>query len=402
MKYIIYSLLCACTLFVFQSCTEKTVTISIENTSSIDRKKEMVEVDFDLIRKRLSLKDNNVILTNTDNIQVPYQLLSDGKTMIFPVNVAANSTATYQIKAGTPSDFRPLTFGRFVPERLDDFAWENDRMAYRMYGPALAPQNPSNGVDMWLKRTEDLIIDKWYKEDLARVASYHVDHGQGLDCYRVAHTLGAGGIAPFVDDVLWINGPYSRYEIHENGPLRTEFTLYYDALNVGFPDGRCVSTPHRTLKATLTISLDAGNQLNKASIIYEGDDVNGMSVAPGLFLHRFDNINERNVPVAERNILKANNMMAIAIDAVSDANVHSGRAYKGIIVPASVEIKAHEDDCFVGEHLLAVGTFNAGQPFVYYFGGGWNKWGFETDDDWFAYMRNAQIRIEQPLRSVIR
>jgi hypothetical protein len=399
MKHIIYLLLF--TVFIFQSCTEKTVTISIENTSSIDRKKEMVEVDFDLIRKRLSLKDNNVILTNADNIQVPYQLLSDGKTMIFPVNVTAGSTAIYQIKAGTPPDFRPLAFGRFVPERMDDFAWENDKMAYRMYGPALAPQNPSNGVDMWLKRTSEPVIDKWYKEDLAGIASYHVDHGQGLDCYRVAHTLGAGGIAPFVDDVLWINGTYSRYEIHENGPLRTEFTLYYDALNVGFPDERCVSTPHRTLKAALTISLDAGSQLNKASIIYEGEGVDGMSVAPGLYLHRFDNINERNIPVAERNILKANNMMAMAADAVSDANVHSGRAYMGIIVPTEVEVKEYEGVCIAGDHLIAVGAYRVGQPFVYYFGGGWNKWGFDTDDDWFAYMKNAEVRIEKPLRVVV-
>ena len=39
-------------------------------------------------------------------------------------------------------------FGRFVPERKDDFAWENEYAAFRMYGPALAPENPSNGVDM--------------------------------------------------------------------------------------------------------------------------------------------------------------------------------------------------------------------------------------------------------------
>lgn len=28
-------------------------------------------------------------------------------------------------------------FCRQVPERMDDFAWENDRGAFRMYGPAL-------------------------------------------------------------------------------------------------------------------------------------------------------------------------------------------------------------------------------------------------------------------------
>ena len=28
-------------------------------------------------------------------------------------------------------------YGRYVPERKDDFAWENEYAAFRMYGPAL-------------------------------------------------------------------------------------------------------------------------------------------------------------------------------------------------------------------------------------------------------------------------
>ena len=28
-----------------------------------------------------------------------------------------------------------MAFGRFVPEREDDFAWENDKVAFRVYGP---------------------------------------------------------------------------------------------------------------------------------------------------------------------------------------------------------------------------------------------------------------------------
>ena len=29
------------------------------------------------------------------------------------------------------------TYARFVPEREDDFAWENDLVAFRAYGPAM-------------------------------------------------------------------------------------------------------------------------------------------------------------------------------------------------------------------------------------------------------------------------
>ena len=49
----------------------------------------------------------------------------------------------------------------------------------------LANENPSNGIDLWLKKTEDLIIDSFYKADLQEGKSYHDDHGQGVDCYRL-------------------------------------------------------------------------------------------------------------------------------------------------------------------------------------------------------------------------
>ena len=53
---------------------------------------------------------------------------------------------------------QPKVFGRFVPERKDDFAWENEYAAFRMYGPALKPENPSNGVDLWLKTSPELVV----------------------------------------------------------------------------------------------------------------------------------------------------------------------------------------------------------------------------------------------------
>ena len=71
-------------------------------------------------------------------------------------------------------------------------------MAFRIYGQALVPiDGPSNGIDLWYKRTSDLIIDKWYANDLAGIASYHNDNGEGLDDYKVGRTLGAGAMAPY-------------------------------------------------------------------------------------------------------------------------------------------------------------------------------------------------------------
>ena len=49
-----------------------------------------------------------------------------------------------------------------------------------------------------------LIIDKWYKNDLAGKASYHADHGEGQDDYKVGQSLGADAMAPYVNDKLWL------------------------------------------------------------------------------------------------------------------------------------------------------------------------------------------------------
>ena len=111
---------------------------------------------------------------------------------------------------GTPKPIVPKTFARFVPERKDDFAWENDMAAYRVYGPALADENPSNGIDLWLKKTEELVVDSFYKADLQYGKSYHDDHGQGVDCYKVDHTLGAGGVAPYVNGELLIRQSFRQ------------------------------------------------------------------------------------------------------------------------------------------------------------------------------------------------
>ncbi|MCJ8295019.1 MAG: DUF4861 domain-containing protein, partial [Colwellia sp.] len=42
-------------------------------------------------------------------------------------------------------------YAKFVPEREDDFAWENDLVAFRMYGPASKSIGTVIGVDCWIK-----------------------------------------------------------------------------------------------------------------------------------------------------------------------------------------------------------------------------------------------------------
>ncbi|QBG48089.1 DUF4861 domain-containing protein [Verrucomicrobia bacterium S94] len=59
------------------------------------------------------------------------------------------------------STFAPATFCRYVPERADDFVWENDKAAFRMYGPTFLKGKEDSGIDCWLKRVDYVRI--WQK-----------------------------------------------------------------------------------------------------------------------------------------------------------------------------------------------------------------------------------------------
>src|SRR5205085_8225450 len=99
------------------------------------------------------------------------------------------------------------TYSRFVPERIDDYAWENDRVAFRTYGPVtqriVEEGKPggtlSSGLDCWLKRVPYPVIDKWYKKSIEG-GSYHKDEGEGYDPYHVGLSRGCGGIGVWKND----------------------------------------------------------------------------------------------------------------------------------------------------------------------------------------------------------
>lgn len=372
----------AATALFLVACSEKTMNIEISNSSSSDRIDEIVSVYWADATIKLQLADkDSIIVLDEAGAQLPYQIITNGQSspqeIIFPATVTAGNTNIYTIKKGSPLSFEKKTFGRSIPERKDDFAWENDRIAFRMYGPALAPENPSNGVDIWLKRTNDLIVDKFYNDELQNGLSYHIDHGQGLDCYKVGHTLGAGGISPFVNDSLWIGGYYSTAKVLDSGILRTTFTLTYDSLTV---DGK-------NLTQIITISLDANSQLNKAVVSYDGD-FESMTVAPGIWLHP---------EIGNIKINKEAGYIAYGENAVSDAGLESGRNYIGVLIPNGMKNASQHNI-----HLLGFADYKKGEQFTYYFGAGWSKWGFQSDDDWFKYMDSFSAKLKEPLKVTIK
>lgn len=363
-------------LFVFSliliSCGSVERTISIYNPAPFDRENEMVELQA----ADLNLKHTNLVIKDALGNEVAYQWIYNGdknpQSLIFQTTLKGNETAVYKLTKGKPTSVATKTWAGFIPERKDDFAWENDLAAYRMYGPALAKENPSNGVDLWLKSTSDTVVTKRYRDELQNGLSYHIDWGYGLDCYKVGHTLGAGGIAPFINDSLWVGNHYDSFEVLENGPLRSTFTLTYDEVKAG----------EQTFKQTLTISAEAGSILNKAVVKLEGSNTE-MKLAGGIFIHD-------NKGVAYENTEKG--IIAYAENAVSDAGVPAGRNFVGVLIPQT-EVAVTRDP----EHLLLTADYKTNEIFTYYFGGSWSKWQFASDTEWFNAMNSFADRKSNPL-----
>ncbi|MBQ1636581.1 MAG: DUF4861 family protein, partial [Bacteroidales bacterium] len=90
---------------------------------------------------------------------------------------------------------------RFVPERSDDFVFENNLIAGRFYGEALEGNPTSPGIDIWVKLPGRLVANEWYKGAMEDPDYYHHDHG-GKDCYKVAVSLGGGASSPLIDGTL--------------------------------------------------------------------------------------------------------------------------------------------------------------------------------------------------------
>jgi hypothetical protein len=141
-----------------------------------------------------------------------------------PANAKALLAAAEKLVA---EDLTPRAYARLVPERKDDLAWENDKVAFRVYGPALRSGPEDSGIDVWCKRVARPVIDKWYFQDRTAGISYHKDHGEGLDAYHVGDTRGCGGLGLWIDDKLVIADTYLSAEIIWTGPEVAEFHTVY-------------------------------------------------------------------------------------------------------------------------------------------------------------------------------
>ena len=403
------------TALLLASCTEQgPLQVTVTNPIHVNRNGELVEVCMEKVSKQLDLNDTTqFIVLNEAGEQVPYQLTYDGK-LIFPANVQASGTAKYTIQVGIPQEalFESAVYGRKYPERVDDVAWENDLTAYRTYGPALQSNGErAFGYDVWLKRVPELVVEERYEMELnpvvkARIdslrrikhneeanelyqsVSYHVDHGNGLDCYKVGPTLGGGAAALLVDDAIVYPYCYvGEPEILENGPLRFTVKLNYGATAIK-------NDPAVT--ETRIISLDKGSQMNKTTVAYNGLTT-ATPIAAGIVIHPEN---------PEAYVLNADNGYVTYTD-LSD-NIHNGNGeiYLGVVFPEEMnEAKAvlfSEEESKTQRggasgHVLAVSEYQPGTEFTYYWGSGWNKYNFTDATMWNNYVAEFAMKVRNPL-----
>lgn len=384
------------------ACThEKGVEVTINNPSALDRSKEITEISIDAIAK---LNGESFIISDNSGKQIPYQITHDQK-IIFPVDVNANSSVTYQIKPGTPKKVATVACGNFYPERVDDIAWENDRIAFRTYGPALqATGEQAFGYDIWAKRVSEPVVDMRYKTELnpesrAKIAelqktdkqaarelansiSYHIDHGNGLDYYKVGPTLGAGTSALLANDSIVYPYCYKEYEILDNGPLRFTVKLVYNPLKV---------KENNNIIETRLLSLDAGSQMNKITLSFANLN-DATPLVTGIVLHD---------PSMDYQADGTKGYIAYA-DPEDSVN---GQIYVGAVFPKKLNdakpvmfSEAEKKQRGADGHVLAYATYIPGSNYTYYTGAGWSKWGFQNSGEWFKYVEDFSQKVRQPLQ----
>lgn len=250
---------------------------------------------------------------------------------------------------------------RYVPERADDFVWENDLIAYRAYGKALEGNPTSPGFDVWVKKAGPLVADEWYKGAMEDPNYYHHDHG-GKDCYKVAVSLGGGASSPVVNGQLAYPATnYRDFRILEETPDKVVFELVYPAWQAG----------EDSVTLTKRITVTPGVQFCKAEDIYSGD-FDSLTVAAGIIRH--DVLDS-----------SAGDDFVLIWENASDQSIEPEEGQLGLAVYMPGADKSELES--ISGHALLFKTVKPGEPVTYWFGSCWSRGGkIATPVEWNQYV----------------
>ncbi len=366
----------------------------VSNPSSVDREGAVVEV--------CCLENPaDFIVLNDEGYEVPSQVTYDGKLLVL-TSVKAGGEQKFKL-VNEPSRVlypKVITTGRIYPERIDDIAWENDKIGYRVYSKKAGADGWRLwGYDIFTKIGAHPILDDIYAAEvdlhdralavslkatdpkgaqtMYDAISYHINHGQGMDYYPVGQTLGCGTTALVTDGTVHYPEYFRDYKILDNGPLRFTLKLIFDPIDVA---------GDKVVEERL-ITLDAGQHFNKIKVDYNGISAE-RDIIIGLVTH---------------DDAKVSQVRDISIAYAEPAHKFGWQTYVAAVFPETMKARIALFSAEEGKarsatgHVQAEGKIAPGQSLEYYMGAGWNRWCMESAEEWFDIVRQQEIVLNQPL-----
>ena len=376
-------------------CHAQQATIVVSNPTSNPRT-ELISLNMSEMKAKLGnatpKKGEAYIVKNKRGQQIGSQITHDDNLLI-DASVRPHGSATYYVSIGKPYQQKVYATGALYKIRKDDIAWENDRCAYRVYGPALQKTGErSFGTDIWVKNTPDTVVYERYIKDMIGnrknddeteiLTSFHLDHGNGLDPYRVGATLGLGAPSLMVGKNQVLPYCYKDYRILDNGPLRFTVELTYNPSTVG--DMKNV-VEHRI------ISLDKGSNFNKMTVWYDGLTT-PTDFATGFPIHEEDT-----------------EMKTFAKDYVSYADptdnveVNNSQVFVGVLFPEGIDHTYYQlfdkkHDGATGHALGLKRGLKNQEKYSYYFGAAWSKYDVRNYAEWQIRIKDYLDALKNPLQ----
>lgn len=360
------------------------IVVRVENPIALERHDETIALSWASLRQRLpSLAPGRIRVRElASDGELVTQLLDADKdgapdSLLFQASFFPSETKSFAIEP-VASAIAPKArvHVKFIPERTD-VAWENDRIAFRTYGQLLwqLENLHSSGVDVWVKRTRDLVLDKWYG---AGHDAYHADRGEGADFYKVGPTLGGGATAIWRNGTMYRAENFKTHRIIADGPIRAIFELDFEPWDAA---GLRVTETKR-------IAIDAGQQLYWQQSVFRAEGADSLQYAVG-FVKR---------PGLVGSMSRAQPWAWLTgWGPVDNKPGEGGHGDLGTAVLLDrnriVDFKETED------HYVVVATARSGRPVVHYLGAGWTgSRDFQDVQAWWKYLDEFARRLAAPLR----
>jgi len=360
--------------------------VRVQNTLPIARPDETIGIRWSDVRTHIpNAAPGSVRVRSSAGDEIVSQVVdNDGDgtmdELIFQGSFVPGEAKRFIVESGAPGFAAPKLRAYAVHEDpRDDVAWESDRIAFRIYGQGLWKVDSlnSSGLDIWVKRVRDPIVDKWYAKGHDE---YHHDNGEGADFFDVGESLGAGGTGVWRGDKLYRALNFKGWRVIAPGPVRAIFELQYQPWDAA---GLKVSETKR-------ISLDAGHNLNHVVSIFKTD--NASADIPWV-----TGIVKRPSVVGSESKAKSWAWLAEWGPIVPKNGGH-GDLGIGILLPRDAVVDWKE----TSDHYMALSRAKSGEPMSYYVGAGWTASGdFHDVRDWWAYLDEQAQRIATPLAVTI-